>query len=70
MSDRAVRRLGTHLVTVISVGLTALGLFGFSSAGAFWQLCVLGGAVSGLGAGSVDAALNDCTSPCITAPAT
>ena len=50
MSDRAVRRLGTHLVTVISVGLTALGLFGFSSAGAFWQLCVW--AVSyGLGAG-------------------
>ena len=44
MSDRAVRRLGTHLVTVISVGLTALGLFGFSwpaRSGSF----VLGGAV-------------------------
>lgn len=58
MSDRAVRRLGTHLVTVISVGLTALGLFGFSSAGAFWQLCVWA-VPYGLGAGSVDAALNN-----------
>ena len=45
MSDRAVRRLGTHLVTVISVGLTALGLFGlFFGRRVLAALC-LGGAV-------------------------
>lgn len=58
MSDRVVRRLGTHLVTVISVALTALGLFGFSVSGAFWQLCVWA-VPYGLGAGSIDAALNN-----------
>lgn len=58
MSDRVVRKLGTHLVSVISVALTALGLFGFSVSGAFWQLCVWA-VPYGLGAGSIDAALNN-----------
>lgn len=58
MSDRVVRKLGTHLVSVISVALTALGLFGFSVSGTFWQLCVWA-VPYGLGAGSIDAALNN-----------
>ena len=36
MSDRIVRRLGTHLVHVLRVSLPALGFFGFSVFGAFW----------------------------------
>lgn len=58
MSDRVVRKLGTQLVSVVSVALTALGLFGFSVSGAFWQLCVWA-VPYGLGAGSIDAALNN-----------
>lgn len=56
-SVRVVRRLGTGLVTAISVGLTALALFGFSISSSFLALC-LWCIPYGLGAGSVDAALN------------
>ena len=45
-------------VTAISVGMTAAALFGFSASTAFWQLC-LWAIPYGLGAGSVDAALNN-----------
>lgn len=57
-SDRLTRRLGAGWVTAISVGMTALALFGFSVSGAFWMLC-LWAVPYGLGAGSVDAALNN-----------
>ncbi len=57
-SERAVSRLGTGLVTAISVAMTAFALFGFSVSSEFWQLC-LWGIPYGLGAGSVDAALNN-----------
>lgn len=57
-SERLVAKLGTCLVTAISVGMTALALFGFSQSREFWQLCVWG-IPYGLGAGSVDAALNN-----------
>ena len=57
-SDRLTRRLGTGKVTAVSVGMTAAALFGFSASGSFWQLC-LWAVPYGLGAGSVDAALND-----------
>ena len=57
MSGRLVRWLGTGLVTLCSVGLTAAALLGFSFSGAFWILCVWA-VPFGLGAGSVDAALN------------
>ena len=57
-SDKLTRRLGTGLVTAISVGLTAFALLGFSFAGEFWILCVLA-VPYGLGAGAVDAALNN-----------
>lgn len=57
-SDRLIRRFGTAAVTLVSVGMTALALFGFSISHAFWQLC-LWAVPYGLGAGSVDAALNN-----------
>ncbi len=57
-SDRLTRRLGTGKVTAFSVATTALALFGFSISHAFWQLC-LWAVPYGLGAGSVDASLNN-----------
>lgn len=57
-SDRLTRALGTGKVTAISVGMTAAALFGFSVSGRFWMLC-LWAIPYGLGAGSVDAALNN-----------
>ena len=57
-SDRLTRRLGAGRVTALSVGTTALALFGFSVSRSFWALC-LWAVPYGLGAGSVDAALNN-----------
>ena len=57
-SDRLTRALGTGRVTALSVGMTAAALFGFSISGRFWMLC-LWAIPYGLGAGSVDAALNN-----------
>ena len=58
LSDRLTKWLGTGKVTAISVGLTAVALFGFSVSGRFWLLC-LWAIPYGLGAGSVDASLNN-----------
>ena len=58
LSDRMTKWLGTGKVTALSVGLTALALFGFSVSGQYWQLC-LWAIPYGLGAGSVDASLNN-----------
>lgn len=57
-SDRLTRKLGTGRVTAISVAMTALALFGFSVSRSFWLLC-LWAIPYGLGAGSVDASLNN-----------
>jgi len=57
-SDRLNQRLTTGKVTTISVFMTALALLGFSFSSRFWQLC-LWAIPYGLGAGSVDAALNN-----------
>lgn len=57
-SDRLTHKLGTGKVTAISVGLTALAIFGFSISTSFISLC-LWAIPYGLGAGSVDAALNN-----------
>ena len=57
-SDRLTRKLGTGKVTAISVGMTAAALFGFSVSTSFWMLC-LWAVPYGLGAGSVDASLNN-----------
>lgn len=58
MSDRLTRKLGTGLVTAISVMMTALALIGFSLSNRFFMIC-LWAIPYGLGAGAVDAALNN-----------
>jgi fucose permease len=58
MSERLTKKLGVNIVTVCSVLLTAIALYGFSTASAFWMLC-LWGIPYGLGAGAIDAALNN-----------
>lgn len=57
-SDRLVRRLGTGRITAISVAMTAAALMGFSFSRSFALLCIWA-VPYGLGAGSVDAALNN-----------
>ena len=57
-SDRLTRALGAGKVTAVSVGMTALALLGFSFARSYWVLCLLA-VPYGLGAGSVDSALNN-----------
>lgn len=52
------KKMGTGNVMVVSVAITAAALFGFSKSTHFYQLCLLG-IPYGLGAGSVDAALNN-----------
>ena len=58
LSDRMTRWLGSGKVTAISVGMTAVAIFGFSVSTSYWQLC-LWAIPYGLGAGSVDASLNN-----------
>lgn len=57
-SDRLTLWLGTGKVTAISVAMTAAALLGFSASSEFWMLC-LWAIPYGLGAGGVDAALNN-----------
>lgn len=57
-SDKLTRRLGAGLVTAISVALTAGALMGFSFATSFTALCIIS-IPYGLGAGAIDAALNN-----------
>ncbi len=57
-SDRLTRTFGTGVVTAVSVGITALALWGFSVSHGFLFLC-LWAIPYGLGAGSVDASLNN-----------
>ncbi|MCM1043656.1 MAG: MFS transporter [Corallococcus sp.] len=57
-SDRLTRKLGTRTVTAVSVLLTAIALFGFSFSSKFWMLIVFA-VPYGLGAGAIDAALNN-----------
>lgn len=58
LSDRITRKLGAGKVTAISVCITAAALLGFSVTKSYWLLC-LWAIPYGLGAGSVDAALNN-----------
>ena len=57
-SDRLTRRWGTGKVTAVSVLMTAIALFGFSISHSYAALC-LWAVPYGLGAGSVDASLNN-----------
>ena len=58
LSDRLTHRFGAGLVTVVSVGMTAAALIGFSVCDTFGALCIWA-LPYGLGAGSVDASLNN-----------
>ena len=53
-----MRRLGTGKLTAISVGMTAVSILGFAASTSLRQLCLLA-VPYGLGAGSVDASLNN-----------
>ncbi len=58
MSDRLTLKLGAGRVTALSVGMTAVALLGFSLCREYWMLFIFA-IPYGLGAGSVDAALNN-----------
>ena len=57
-SDRLTKKFGTGKVTALSVLMTAAALFGFSISHSYAALC-LWAVPYGLGAGSVDASLNN-----------
>ena len=57
LSDRILHKFSTSTVTTVSTAMTAVALFGFSTSTEFWMLC-LWAIPYGLGAGSIDAALN------------
>ena len=57
-SDKLLHKFGAGLVTAVSVTTTALCLFGFSISSQFWML-ILWAIPFGLGAGGVDAILNN-----------
>lgn len=57
-SDRVTKKFGPGKVTAFSVLMTAAALFGFSVSSSFWML-FLWAIPYGLGAGSVDASLNN-----------
>ena len=58
LSDRLTWRFGPGKVTAVSVAMTAAALFGFSSCTEYWML-LLWAIPYGLGAGGVDASLNN-----------
>lgn len=58
LSERLTRKFSTGLVTAFSVGLTAVALVGFSVSSSFLLLC-LWAIPYGLGAGAIDASLNN-----------
>ena len=57
-SDKLLRKFGAGKVTAVSTALTAVALFGFSVSGRFWML-LLWSIPYGLGAGAIDAILNN-----------
>ena len=57
-SDKLTHRFGAGIVTAVSISFTALALLGFSLCNSFPLMCLLA-IPYGLGAGAVDAALNN-----------
>lgn len=58
MSPKLQSKMHTKWIVIVSIGLTIFGLIGFSFSSSYWML--FGFAIPyGLGAGSIDAALND-----------
>ena len=58
LSDRITRKLGTGLVTAVSVAMTAIAIVGFATSTSYWHLC-LWAIPYGMGAGSIDTCLNN-----------
>ncbi|WP_313585157.1 MFS transporter [Lacrimispora sp.] len=58
LSGRLIQKLGTGKLTLISVFITAMALLGFSFSQSYVWLCLMAIPL-GLGAGAVDAALNN-----------
>lgn len=58
MSERLTKKFKTRFVTVVSVALTAIALWGFSVSTEFYHMC-LWAIPYGFGAGAIDAALNN-----------
>lgn len=57
MSPKLIQKFATKWIVVVSIALTVVGLMGFSCSSQYWML-LLFALPYGLGAGSVDAALN------------
>ena len=57
-SDKLINRFGTGKVTAVSTMLTAVGLFGYSFAPSLWWIMIFAIPL-GIGAGAVDAGLNN-----------
>lgn len=57
-SEKIIYKFGTGMISAVSTLLTAVALFGFSVYGNFYMLCFLA-IPYGLGAGAIDAALNN-----------
>ena len=57
LSPRMIRRFHTKWIVIVSIGLTVLGLLGFSICGQYWMLFLFA-VPYGLGAGAIDAAVN------------
>ncbi len=58
LSDRITRKFGAGMVTAASTLIMAVAIFGFSIGGSFIEIC-LWSIPYGLGAGAIDAALNN-----------
>ena len=57
LSPTLIRRFHTKWIVIVSIALTVLGLLGFSLSTQYWMLLLLA-VPFGLGAGSIDAAIN------------
>ena len=57
-SDKLINRFGTGKVTAVSTLLTAIGLFGYSFSPSIWWIMIFAIPL-GIGAGAVDAGLNN-----------
>ena len=57
-SDKLINRFGTGKVTAVSTMLTAVGLFGYSFSPSIWWIMIFAIPL-GIGAGAVDAGLNN-----------
>ena len=57
LSPRMIRKFHTKWIVIASIGLTVLGLIGFSIASRYWMLLLIA-VLYGLGAGCIDASVN------------